>query len=226
MSSKPWIAWYPADYRSKTAHLTFEQSEAYRRLLEAYYDRRGKLENDRPGLYRTCAAMTESERSAVDFAVDSFFSIENGYLVNGRASFEIAKQADIHARLSNAGRRGGRLAGKGRPIKILGLAQANSQPQPQEASGISNASDTSTLTKKHTKARSAPFVLPDWVPEDQWNAWLEARTKRRNPPTEWAKKLAVRRLEDLKDQGHSPALVLAESAFNGWAGLFEPKGKK
>jgi hypothetical protein len=79
--------------------------------------------------------------------------------------------------------------------------------------------------KNNNKAQ-APFVLPEWVPQNQWNAWIEARTKRRNAPTEWAKKLAVRRLEDLKERGHSPALVLAESAFNGWAGLFEPKGNK
>ena len=80
--------------------------------------------------------------------------------------------------------------------------------------------------EKTTPAAKAAFVLPNWIPEPQWNAWLEARTKSKKPATEWAKKLAVRRLEELRDQGHAPALILAESAFNNWAGLFEPKVKK
>lgn len=72
-------------------------------------------------------------------------------------------------------------------------------------------------------AAEAAFVLPEWVPKMQWDAWIEARTKRRNTPTEWAKQLAIIKLEHLKEDGHSPARVLANSAFNGWAGLFPPK---
>jgi len=90
--------------------------------------------------------------------------------------------------------------------------------------------DADANTKKKNKATPraarAAFELPEWVPQNQWDAWVEARTKRRNPPTDWAKRLAVNRLADLRDRGHSPALVLAESALNGWAGVFEPKGNK
>ena len=82
--------------------------------------------------------------------------------------------------------------------------------------------------KQKAKARRlrAPvdnFVLPDWVPKAQWDAWIEARTKKRNAPTVWAMQLAVIKLEHLRDEGHSPAHILANSAFNGWAGLFAPK---
>lgn len=115
MSSKPWIAWYPADYRRKTAGLTFEQSEAYRRLLEAYYENSGGLTNDKASLYRTCSAMTESERAAIDHAINAFFSFSNGHLVNSRADEEIAKQQAIHDKLSAAGKRGGHIGGKARP---------------------------------------------------------------------------------------------------------------
>ena len=126
MSSRPWIAWYPADYRAKTGHLSFEQSEAYRRLLEAYYDRQGRLVNDRPSLYRICGAMTDSERAAIDHAADQFFTIQNGYLVNGRANKEIQICEENRKRLSAAGHRGGLIAGKGRPKKTIGLEQARS----------------------------------------------------------------------------------------------------
>ena len=82
--------------------------------------------------------------------------------------------------------------------------------------------DTDTDTKNKNKAQ-APFVLPDWIPKDHWDAWLEARKKARKTPTDYAKRLAVLKLENLRDQGHAPAQVLMASAFNGWSGLFPPK---
>lgn len=73
-----------------------------------------------------------------------------------------------------------------------------------------------TTTKK-------PFELPDWIPEPQWNAWIEARLKVKKPATDWAKRLAVAKLEELKEQGHHPAAVLAQSAFHNWPGLYQIK---
>ncbi len=74
--------------------------------------------------------------------------------------------------------------------------------------------------------RSAPFSLPEWIPGEQWQAWIDARTKKRNAPTVFACELAVAKLEWLRDEGHHPAAVLAQSAFNGWAGLFPIKDQK
>lgn len=82
--------------------------------------------------------------------------------------------------------------------------------------------DTDTDTKSKNKAQ-APFVLPDWIPEVHWQAWLEARTKARKTPTDYAKRLAVLKLDNLREQGHAPDQVLMASAFNGWSGLFPPK---
>jgi len=97
----------------------------------------------------------------------------------------------------------------------------------QKGSEVKGSEVKRRETNKATpRATRAAFELPEWVPQNQWDAWLEARTKRRNPPTEWAKQLVVRRLEDLRDRGYSPALVLAESALNGWAGVFPPKEQK
>ena len=73
---------------------------------------------------------------------------------------------------------------------------------------------------KPNVSKSAPFALPEWVPIEQWNAWIEGRKK---APTEFSKKMAISKLEALKEQGHHPAAVLAQSAFNGWTGLFPIK---
>jgi hypothetical protein len=81
--------------------------------------------------------------------------------------------------------------------------------------------------KPKTKNKAqAPFVLPEEIPKMQWDAWLESRAKARKTPTDFAKRLAVGKLLELAEQGHHPAAVLAQSAFNGWSGLFPLKEQK
>lgn len=79
---------------------------------------------------------------------------------------------------------------------------------------------TETENKKPALAR---FALPDWIPEEHWRAWIEARTKSGKPPTDYAKRLAVKKLENMREEGHPPAQVLMNAAFNNWSGLFPPK---
>lgn len=79
-----------------------------------------------------------------------------------------------------------------------------------------------TPPKSKAPAR-APFIPPDWIPRTEWDAWIEARTKKKNPPTNYALGLAVCKLENFKERGHPPGQVLMRSAMNGWADLFEPK---
>ena len=67
------------------------------------------------------------------------------------------------------------------------------------------------------------LVLPEWLPLDQWRAYCEMRLRMKKPLTNWAKGLAIAKLERLKEEGHHPAAVLAQSAFHGWQGLFPVK---
>lgn len=90
---------------------------------------------------------------------------------------------------------------------------------------VKDCSSTKIKRVQTKKLAQAPFVLPEEIPKEQWEAWVEARTKARKAPTDFAKKLALAKLAELKEQGHHPAAVLAQSAFNGWAGLFPIKAK-
>ena len=173
MSSQPWIAWYPADYRAKTSHLTFEQSEAYRRLLEAYYESRGKLKNDRPSLYRICRAMTDSEKEAVDRAAIEFFTPENGSLHHQRADEELAVREQHHARLSEAGHRGGLIAGKGRPKLVrIGQAQARSQSQSQSVPQSKSQESKPLASSDQEPSLSAVALIP-LADKSEWPASKE-----------------------------------------------------
>lgn len=92
----------------------------------------------------------------------------------------------------------------------------NREPEP-----ITETKSKTSTAQKKTNGKA--LELPEWIPTDQWNAWIEARIKKRNPPTQFALKLAIIKLDAMREQGHSVARILADSAFNGWAGLFPPK---
>lgn len=102
-----------------------------------------------------------------------------------------------------------------------GVTQRNATVTKRNAASLAkrNGSVTHSVT-----GVTQPFLLPDWIPTDQWDAWIEARTKHHKAPTVWAMKLALIKLEHLKNEGHSVSEILANSAFNGWTGLFPPKG--
>lgn len=70
--------------------------------------------------------------------------------------------------------------------------------------------------------RKQPFDLPEWLEpnRDVWDAWVEARTSSKHPPTSWAKNLAVAKLERMRDDGHNVRRLLADAAFNNWQSFY------
>lgn len=66
-------------------------------------------------------------------------------------------------------------------------------------------------------------ALPDWLPLEAWNEFLEMRKRNRASLTPRAKQLAIAALSKLRDQGQEPQLVLEQSTMNGWRGLFPLK---
>lgn len=122
MSTKPWIAWYMADYRSKTLHLSFCEDAAYRRLLEAYYSAGGPIPSDDLSLYRLTSAQDDDERDAVRKVTGEFFTENGGKLHHARCDEELAKAMEAHERWVEQGRKGG-----------LSSAQARLKPGSRKA---------------------------------------------------------------------------------------------
>jgi hypothetical protein len=67
------------------------------------------------------------------------------------------------------------------------------------------------------------FVLPSWIPENDWNDWLAMRKAKRAPTTIGAMNRAVKNLERLKAEGHAPADVLQQSTLNAWTDVYPIK---
>lgn len=62
--------------------------------------------------------------------------------------------------------------------------------------------------------------LPEWISKEAWDGYVEMREKIKKPLTERAKKMAVRRLDELRRKGWDPSMVLDQSTFMDWQGLY------
>ena len=87
---------------------------------------------------------------------------------------------------------------------------------------LDSTKNTKSKTRAQVKDEPSP-ELPDWLPIPQWEAWIHARIKARHPPTNFALRLALIKLDGFRDAGHSVAAILAKSAMNNWSDVFEPK---
>ena len=234
---------YSGDYLRDTSKLSVLEHGAYSLLLDYYYSEETPLPLDLEEVYTMVRAMKPADRAAVDKVLARYFEArEDGYH-NNRADQEL----HIATTVIETARENGKLGG--RPKKNLdhnpeGNPEDNPQGNPDETqnitreqSGMEPANNHPPTTNHQPPTTSlqppiknkgkgsaqAPFVLPEWIPAEPWNAWIEARTKARHPPTVYAKRLAVLKLENLRDQGHEPAQVLMNAAFNNWTGLWPPK---
>ena len=69
--------------------------------------------------------------------------------------------------------------------------------------------------------------LPAWLPQENWDAFIEMRKKTiKKPPTDFALFLVLKELYDLKEAGQDPLACLNQSIVNGWADVYALKEKK
>lgn len=67
-------------------------------------------------------------------------------------------------------------------------------------------------------------ALPDWLPVEAWQGWLDMRKKLRKPPTDRAMKMALDKLDRWRQAGHDIEEILNRSTMNSWVDLYEPRG--
>lgn len=101
-------------------------------------------------------------------------------------------------------------------------------------SSVTNPSDgfpNPSLTPPHSPKekppkgvkKKNPFLLPDWIPVEPWEALLETRAKKKAPSTDYAMWRIVGKLEEYRAKGHDPTKLLNEAVEKGWQTVFEPK---
>jgi hypothetical protein len=65
------------------------------------------------------------------------------------------------------------------------------------------------------------MTLPDWIDPLIWSEYLEMRKNIRKPATEYAQKLAIRKLEQIwSEKGQHPSDVLENCILCSWQGIY------
>ncbi len=91
------------DYDAATAHLSWDEDCAYRRLMSAYYRREKALPLERSELHRLVRAATARQRAAVESVLHEFFEQLGDGWHNKRCDEEIAaylSQASTNRRIA------------------------------------------------------------------------------------------------------------------------------
>lgn len=87
-------SWNIGDYASATRHLSWDEDLAYRRMLDAYYQREAPLPVEKRAIYRLVAASEDRHRQAVDIILEEFFELRDDGWHNARAEEEIARASE------------------------------------------------------------------------------------------------------------------------------------
>jgi len=194
------------DYISHTIHLSSEEDLAYRRLLDMYYDTEQPIPNNIPLVSRRLRLGSDVVQTVLD---EFFVASDDGYK-NLRADLEIREyHAFIEKQRSN-----GKLGG--RPKKTQRKPTANpdqSQKKPNQQPVTINQEPKNTTT-------SVVVCLPDWMPVETWNAFLDMRKKIKKPATDYAVKLLIGKLTKFRDDGQDVQMVLEKSITAGWQDVF------
>lgn len=96
------------DYLTATAHLTWVEDCAYRRMLDLYYSREQAIPADLAQASRLCRATSKEERKAVETVLVEFFTLTDRGWEHSRCEEEIVKAAEAAKRARANGQKGGR----------------------------------------------------------------------------------------------------------------------
>ena len=102
------------------------------------------------------------------------------------------------------------------PKKVIGITEKGNESLPKK---VPTKEKKKTITKE-----SAEFVLPDWIPQETWTAYMAVREKKRAAKTPYALNLIIKALQKIKQtHNHDPVEVLNKSITNGWTDVYPLK---
>ena len=93
----------------------------------------------------------------------------------------------------------------------------NSVPEPKK-----NLKDN--LKEKIYGQHGLKIALPEWLPNDSWNDFVEDRKTRKKKLTQKAAELAINKLGKLREEGNDPVAVINQTIERAYAGLFPVNG--
>jgi uncharacterized protein YdaU (DUF1376 family) len=205
-----WMPLWIGDYLADTMHLTAAQHGAYLLLLMAHWRRRDGLPND-PDFLRQTARCTEAEWNenpnkaglSIAQAMLTFFEVRDGKLIHKRLLAERVKADTRYAKLSAAGRKGGK----------AGLSNAQARLK-QSQSHLDSLRDEPAVWSEPTRPEVIEAAKNCGLTEQQADIWLnETLARPIDPFGRWT------------DRNGRP-IGSWQHALGAWAGRFKENNNK
>jgi len=108
------------------------------------------------------------------------------------------------------------------------LPDPNDHACPTRAPRVSDAhprvSDVQGGREGKERKDKGASVLPDFIPTESWEGFLEMRKKIKKPMTDRAVAMMFKKLGDMHSNGHDVGAALDASTLNNWQDVYTPKG--
>ena len=196
------------DYQSHTAHLSDIEDLAYRRLLDWYYLHESPIPDDIPEIARQIRMRSHTE--SIASVLGEFFELTKKGWSSARANREISKTGEKSAKAS--------ASAKARWNKPL---DANALPTLSESNATHNTRHNTQDTKPKKDATDVAIVYPDWLPMETWDAFIKMRKRIKKPPTDYAVKLLINKLDGFRAKGQDVKEIIERSITSSWQDLYE-----
>lgn len=237
MSKSPAFQFYPKDWLSspKVQLMTPAQEGAYVRLLCYCWDSGDCSLPDDDAELAILSRLGEGWLNGGSAVVRKCFMphpSKPGHITNTRLLEEAEKQLAWQKKSSEGGKKSAEKRAEKKESSKGGSGRAEPKAKrPLQPNGNSSSSFASSSAEKDsgtTVPSSSPFPtpLPDWIPAAMWKDYLEMRRKKNAAPTQRAKELIIKKLDDWRLKGHDPSQILEKSITSNWTDIFEPKGQQ
>jgi uncharacterized protein YdaU (DUF1376 family) len=205
------------DFIKSTSFLTNEEIGIYMKLIWYYYDTEHPLENDIEQLSMRVSARDQKDK--VQWLLNTFFVIneEGSHWINHRCEEGIAEYYDF----INSKKKAGKASAAKRMTNNSSTGVQTDDEQMLESSStyVQPTTNHYPLTTNH-KTKDV-FVFPDWLPMETWEAFIKMRKRIKKPPTDYAIKLLINKLEKFKNNGQNVQAILERSITSSWQDLYE-----
>jgi hypothetical protein len=197
------------DYQSHTSHLSEIEDLTYRRLLDWYYLHECPIPLDETEVSRQIRMRSHIESIAI--ILREYFEYTELGWIHHRANKEIAKADDKSEKA------------KASANARWNKKDANALPSQSNSNATHNTLPNTHNTKHKKNATSVALIVPDWIPLETWEAFIQMRKRIGKPPTDYALKLIIAKLDRFRSNGQDVKQVLEKSITSGWQDVFEIK---
>jgi hypothetical protein len=197
-----WYRWFPRDFlaSSTVRKMSYTSQGVYRALLDLQWEIGVALTYPEAILI---LRLSEFEKSEFEPFFDACFP--DGF--NAKLMEQRAMQVKAIRAQREAGKVGGKTAGKGRPKSDKGRVR-----------GISNQTETETETETDVLDKSNTVLM------ETWSAFVEHRKSIKAKMTPQAAKLILKKLQPFNDT--RKIALLEEAIERGWKSVFPQEEKK